>query len=251
MFLEFEVGIMTNRYGLNKKIFYTIINILKNYSQYIEKAILFGSRAKGDYKQTSDIDIAIKFRKNNSKLYKIKDELLQQNIIYTFDIIDYDKINNKKLKDAIHKEGKVIFLTNSKGEIVLNINKIKDKISDLEKALTKLHESLKRDYKEDDIVIDATIQRFEFTYELSWKLMKAYLEYNGNLQGISPRRAIQESFKEGIIIDGEGWLKMLHDRNQTSHTYNEDTALEIFENIGKNHITLFDQFLDKMKELNK
>ncbi len=250
MFLEFEVEVMTNRYGLNKKIFYTIINILKNYSQYIKKAILFGSRAKGDYKQTSDIDIAIKFRKNNSKLYQIKDELLQQNIIYTFDIIDYDKINNKKLKDAIHKEGKVIFLTNSKGEIVLNINKIKDKISDLEKALTKLHESLKRDYKEDDIVIDATIQRFEFTYELSWKLMKAYLEYNGNLEGTSPRRAIQESFKEGIIIDGEGWLKMLHDRNQTSHTYDEDIALEIFENIRKNHITLFDQFLDKIKELN-
>jgi len=83
----------------------------------------------------------------------------------------------------------------------LNINKIKDKVFDLEKALIKLHESLKRDYK------------------------------------------------EGIIVDGEGWLNMLQDRNQTSHTYDEDAALEIFENIKKKYATLFDQFLEKMKNL--
>ncbi|MCK9268665.1 MAG: HI0074 family nucleotidyltransferase substrate-binding subunit [Alkaliphilus sp.] len=216
---------MTKKYGLDKKTFYTIINIFKKYSRYIEKVILFGSRAEGDYKLTSDIDIAIKFRKCSSIIYKIKDEFLLQDIIYTFDIIDYDKITNKRLKNSISEKGKVIFSTNLKGEVVLNINKIKYKTSDLEKALTKLHESLKRDYKKDDIVIDATIQRFEFTYELSWKLMKYYLEYNGNLEGTSPRGAIQESFKEGIITDGEGWLKMLQDRNQTLHTYDEDMGI--------------------------
>jgi len=247
--MDYGVENMSDRYGLNKGVFYTIINVFKSYSQYIEEAILFGSRARGDYKQTSDVDIAIKLRKDNSKIYQIKDELLEQNIIYTLDIIDFDKINNEKLKEAICKEGETIFLTDSKGGVVLNINKIKDKIFDLDKALIKLHESLKRDYEEDDIVIDATIQRFEFTYELSWKLMKVYLEYNGNLEGTSPRRAIQESFKEGIIVDGEGWLNMLQDRNQTSHTYDEDAALEIFENIKKKYATLFDQFLEKMKNL--
>jgi len=240
---------VADRYGLSKEVFYTMINIFKKYSQYIEEAILFGSRARGNYKQTSDIDIAIKLRENSSKIYDIRDELLKQNIIYTFDIIDYDKINNEKLKENIYAEGKTIFLTDSNGGVILNMNKIKDKIIDLEKAIIKLHESLKRDPKKDDIVIDATIQRFEFTYELSWKLMKAYLEYNGNLEATSPRRAIQESFKEGIIEDGNEWLKMLQDRNQTSHTYDEGTALEIFENIKNRYITLFDQFLDKMKKI--
>ena len=92
---------------------------------------------------------------------------MEQNIIYTFDIIDYDSTSNEKLKKYIDKDGKIIFSTNNKGEIVVNINKIKDKITDLEKAVHKLNESLKRDYMQDDIVIDATIQRFEFTYELS------------------------------------------------------------------------------------
>lgn len=247
--MSYGVTNMVNRYGLNKEIFYTIINIFKKYSQYTKEAILFGSRARGDYKQTSDIDIVIKFREDNSKIYQIREELLQQNIIYTFDIIDYDKISNEKLKDAIRKEGKTIFLTDPKGGVILNINKIKDKVLDLEKAIKKLHESLKRDPKKDDIVIDATIQRFEFTYELSWKLMKAYLEYNGNLEATSPRRAIQESFKEGILTNGQEWLKMLQDRNRTSHTYDEDTALEIFENIRGNYIMIFDQFLETIKSL--
>ncbi|SCX76642.1 HI0074 family nucleotidyltransferase substrate-binding subunit [Alkaliphilus peptidifermentans] len=238
---------MAERYGLSKKTFYHIINILKKYSVCVEKAILFGSRARGDYKKSSDIDIAIKFRKDDLRLYQIKDELLQQNIVYTLDIIDYDKVSNNKLKSDIIKEGKVIFSSDAEGGIVVNINKIKDKIDDLERAIKKLHDSLSRDHTQDDIVIDATIQRFEFTYELSWKLMKAYLEYNGNLEGTSPRKAIQESFKEGIIEDGEGWLQMLQDRNQTSHTYDEETALEIYEHIKQKYILYFNEFLNNIK----
>lgn len=109
------------------------------------------------------------------KIYQIREELLQQNIIYTFDVIDYNKIDNENLYQAVSKEGKVIFTTDAEGGVVLNINTIKVKVGDLEKALLKLEKSLTRDYKEDDIVIDAAIKRFEFSYELAWKLMKAYL----------------------------------------------------------------------------
>jgi len=239
---------MYNNYGLSKDVFYKIIDIFKDYSKYIDKAILFGSRARGDYKPGSDVDIAISFRQNNDIVYEIRDKILEQNIIYTFDIIDYDSTSNEKLKKYIDKDGKIIFSTNNKGEIVVNINKIKDKITDLEKAVHKLNESLKRDYMQDDIVIDATIQRFEFTYELSWKLMKSYLEYTGNLEGSNPRAAIQESFKEGIITEGEIWLQMLQDRNLTSHTYDEGTAIKIYNNIKNEYAKLFEQLLGRMKE---
>ena len=239
---------MLNNYGLNKEVFYKIIDIFKDYMKYIDKAILFGSRARGDYKPGSDVDIAISFRQNNDIVYEIRDKILEQNIIYTFDIIDYDSTSNEKLKKYIDKDGKIIFSTNNKGEIVVNINKIKDKITDLEKAVHKLNESLKRDYMQDDIVIDATIQRFEFTYELSWKLMKSYLEYKGNLEGSNPRAAIQESFREGIITEGEIWLQMLQDRNLTSHTYDEGTAIKIYNNIKNEYAKLFEQLLGRMKE---
>ena len=143
----------------------------------------------------------------------------------------------------------MIFSTDIKGAVDMDINNVKSKINDLEKAISKLHESLARDYKKDDIVIDANIQRFEFVYEMSWKLMKTYLEYNGNLEGNSPRNAIRESFKIGLIDDGDGWLAMLRDCNLTSHTYDEETALAILANISNRYIELFDKFLEKIKKL--
>ncbi|WP_096202823.1 HI0074 family nucleotidyltransferase substrate-binding subunit [Bacillus sp. FJAT-45350] len=236
------------KYGLSKEVFYVLINIFKDYSDIIEKVILFGSRARGDYKETSDIDLAIKFREKNDQITKIIDTLSNEKIIYTIDLIDVDTISNEKLKNYINTEGKVIFLTNSKGEVIDNMNKIMDKLTDLEKATRKLHESLSRDPSQDDIVIDATIQRFEFTYELSWKLMKAFLEYNGHLEVTSPRRTIRVAFKEGLITKGDAWLAMLEDRNKTSHTYDEETANKIYNSIKLHFIQLFDELLIEMKK---
>ncbi|MEQ6389282.1 HI0074 family nucleotidyltransferase substrate-binding subunit [Bacillaceae bacterium S4-13-58] len=237
-----------NMYGLTSDTFYTIINTFKKYSNSIEKVILFGSRARGDYKVTSDIDLAIIFRNDNEEIHKIIDDLSEKKIIHTLDVVDYNKINNLKLKNYIDNEGKTIFLANSNGKVVDNMNKVMDKVTDLEKAIKKLHEALERDATNDDIVIDATIQRFEFTYELSWKILKAYLEYNGLLEVSSPRRTIKEAFKEKMIKDGDNWLKMLEDRNRTSHTYDEATALEIYGNIKGIYIKLFDDLLIEMKK---
>ncbi|MBB3907728.1 nucleotidyltransferase substrate binding protein (TIGR01987 family) [Anoxybacillus rupiensis] len=237
-----------NMYGLKRKTFYQLLHFFQSYADIIEKIILFGSRARGDYKETSDIDIAIKFRKNNEQLYRIQDDLAEVNIIYTVDVIDYDKISNGKLKSYIDQEGKTIFLTNDRGEIVVTMNKIIDKLSDFEKALYKLHQSVGRDVTKDDLVLDATIQRFEFTYDLAWKWMKSYLEYNGNNEVTSPRKTIKEAFKEGLIQDGETWIQMLEDRNRTSHTYDEQIAMEIYEHIRQRYVYLFDRLLMEMKK---
>lgn len=134
----------------------------------------------------------------------------------------------------------------------MNTNKFVDKFIDLKKAYKKLCESAKRDPSVDDIVLDATIQRFEFTYELSWKLMKAYLEYNGHNEANSPRAAIRASFKITLLKDGDIWIKMLGDRNRTSHAYDEDTAYEIFENINRHYLKAFHVFIETIEiELNR
>lgn len=85
-------------YGLSRDVFIKILDVFKEYSHSIKEVILFGSRARGDYKPTSDIDLAIKFRSNGGDIYKIKDRLENENIIYTFDIIDHAKIGNERLK---------------------------------------------------------------------------------------------------------------------------------------------------------
>jgi predicted nucleotidyltransferase len=114
-------------FGLSKNEFYKIINILKSYSHIIEIVFLFGSRARGDYKPTSDIDLAIKLREDSEQLYKISNKLSEENIIYKLDVIDYKKISNEKLKNYIDNEGKIIFKSTSSGQVIDNMNKVKDK----------------------------------------------------------------------------------------------------------------------------
>lgn len=239
---------MPDNYGLDRNVMFKITDVFKKYSHYIDSVILYGSRARGDYKFSSDIDLAIKFRSDENKITEIRDALEQIDTIFDFDVIDYNEVENRILINSINAKGIEIFKTDDQGGVRLNIDKLYYKLADLKKAFKKLTESINRDPYKDDIVVDAAIQRFEFTYELSWKLMKAYLEYNGNLEATSPRKAIKESFKDGLIRDGEVWLQMLQDRNRTAHTYDEETALKIFKNIKNNYIQSFDQFIKKLEK---
>lgn len=85
--------------------------------------------------------------------------------------------------------------------------------------------------------MDGTIQRFEFTYELAWKLAKAILNYNG-IEADNPRMVLKEAFKAKIIKDGTAWIDMLEDRNKTSHIYDEKQALIIYKKIKEKHINM-------------
>ena len=70
---------------------------------------------------------------------------------------------------------------------------------------------------------DATIQRFEFTFELAWKLMKTILETEG-LEAISPKNVIREGATIGLIDDPQKWFGFLENRNLSVHTYKEEIA---------------------------
>lgn len=76
----------------------------------------------------------------------------------------------------------------------------------------------------------AIIQAFEMSFELGWKTMKDYLEYNGT-QTQTPRQTIKDAFSSELILKGQEWIDMMEARNKTSHTYKEDYAKETAENI--------------------
>lgn len=63
--------------------------------------------------------------------------------------------------------------------------------------------------------------------------------YQGNPDIFGSRDAIREAFAVELIADGEGWMKMLQDRNRTTHTYNEEVAAAIAANIRQRYFTLF------------
>ncbi|MCQ4313606.1 nucleotidyltransferase substrate binding protein [Pseudomonas stutzeri] len=93
------------------------------------------------------------------------------------------------------------------------------------------------------------IQAFEFVFELAWNLMKDYFLYQGNPAITGSRDAIRTAFKQGLIVDGEGWMEMIKSRNQTAHTYNESIANEIAGNVVTLYHRLFQQLQEQMNQL--
>lgn len=81
------------------------------------------------------------------------------------------------------------------------------------------------------------IQFFEMAFELSWKLLKDYLTAEG-YETKSPRDAFKQAFQSGLIADGGVWLMALEDRNLTTHTYDEATALRVEKKIREDYFPL-------------
>ena len=100
----------------------------------------------------------------------------------------------------------------------------------------------------DEMIKEGLIQRFEYTHELAWNLMKDYAEYQGNNNVGGSRDATREALQLKIIEDGEIWMDMIQSRNNTTYTYNEATANEIYHKILEEYFPLFLKFRNKMEE---
>lgn len=101
----------------------------------------------------------------------------------------------------------------------------------------------------EDILKEGVIQRFEYTHELAWNVMKDFLENKGGIKLYGSRDATREAFQAELILDGDLWMDMIKSRNKTSHTYNEETAQEIYKKILKNYYQAFMDFQKKMNTL--
>ena len=128
------------------------------------------------------------------------------------------------------------------------MKRYEERKKELASATERLKEALQEN--ENDIVIDGTLHRFEFTFELAWKTIKDYLEYSGIIEGIgSPREIIKTAYANGIIEDGEEWIKMMLARNSLSHLYDEEKSREIYMEIKKIYINLFEKLNNKFLEI--
>lgn len=125
----------------------------------------------------------------------------------------------------------------------------KQRFSNFEKALLKLSEVIEKKEILSDLEKEGLIQRFEFTHELSWQVMKDFLIYDGIQNIIGSRSAVREAYNKGIISNGEIWMEMIESRNRTSHTYLESILESEYNKITKNYYPLFIEFQIKMKSL--
>lgn len=135
------------------------------------------------------------------------------------------------------------------------MNRFEQRKSDYKNALKKLEEALaesldKLSENAKQIIIDGVLHRFEFTFELAWETMKDYLEYMGITEKTgSPRENIQEAFKQGLIDDGEIWIKIMLSRNELSHLYDEQTSRKIYDNIKNEYIEEFKKLEEKFEQI--
>lgn len=107
--------------------------------------------------------------------------------------------------------------------------KIKQSLANLEKAIERLGEAL-NEKEINSLYIDGTIQRFEFTLELFWKTLKRLLAEEG-IETKTPRETLKQAYAIDWLQNEHLWLKMLRDRNETSHVYDEEKARNIYDNI--------------------
>lgn len=129
------------------------------------------------------------------------------------------------------------------------------RFSNYRKALAKLSQAVaiiagQQDWKEgmDDLMKEGLIQRFEYTHELAWKVMKDYAEYQGYTEVRGSRDAFRQALQMGIIADA-GWMDSIEDRNLTSHNYDEEVAEEVYQAIVHKYYPLFIRLEQTMSSL--
>jgi nucleotidyltransferase substrate binding protein (TIGR01987 family) len=121
------------------------------------------------------------------------------------------------------------------------MNKLDSLKIDYKKAMDKLEEVLEKEKNE--IYRDSAIKRFEFTFDLSWKLVKTYLEEEYGVLCNSPKSCFREAYTQELIKYSDLWIKIVDWRNLSTHTYSEEFANDLYKELPK--------FLKLFKELNK
>lgn len=93
------------------------------------------------------------------------------------------------------------------------------------------------------------IQAFEYTHELAWNVLKDFLEFKGISGLIGSKDATRIAFKNGLIENGDDWMRMIADRNLSSHTYDENTANAIADNILNRYYPAYRQMAERFTGL--
>ena len=136
------------------------------------------------------------------------------------------------------------------------MKKLQDKLEKLNLAYNSLKEMIEFGNtanisleKFDEALRDSIIKKFEYTFELSWKTIKAYLEEEGYEEMSSPRKVLKQAFESNIISDEEVWSNMLEARNSTAHTYDEEKAIYYEDVIKNKYVKKIDELIKKLNEV--
>jgi nucleotidyltransferase substrate binding protein (TIGR01987 family) len=222
---------------------------IKNYAFYyelrtlpfVQEIWLFGSRSKGSATERSDFDLAIVCPDaTEDEWQKIRALLEESDTLLKIDCIRLDTLEDHRLLSEIEKSKTVLFRR------VSNNFSWYDTFLDLGEALARFENVLKEDPSRNSYRVEAGIQIFEYTFDLYWKLLKKICIQQG-LDATSPRNTLEQAYSIKLIDHESNWIKMLDDRNLTSHTYRYPLAHAIFERCKVHSMTMRENY-EKLKQ---
>lgn len=178
-----------------------------------DRIVLYGSRARGDCRARSDIDIAV-FGAPETSRAAFLEALDELPTLLDFDLVYFQE-----------KHGKLV------------------------SAVARLEESI-RDYDavKLDSIRDGVIQRFEFCTELAWKTLREYLLEQGYSEVNSPKSVMKQAYADGLLDEEQAWIDLLNARNLTSHIYDEATANGVFQKIRDVYCPLFQELIQSLNK---
>ncbi len=204
---------------------------------HVKKLILFGSRARGDNNERSDIDIAVSggnFLDFSSDVNEMTATLLE------FDIVNLDHSISEELEDEIKRDGVILY---DEGREWLM-----KKYENFMKCLAVLQTAEKDKTASDEIYRMGLIGQFNLTFELAWKALQAALKLHGAGQTGSPREIFKTAYSVGFLPEDKIWLEMLEKRNATTHIYDEEEAKQLAALIFDKYVSSFTVLAEILKK---
>ncbi|RBO83485.1 nucleotidyltransferase substrate binding protein [Marinomonas aquiplantarum] len=126
----------------------------------------------------------------------------------------------------------------------------RQRFQNYKKVLLQLNEAVEAyDEKSPNIIKEGVLQRFEFTHELAWKVLKDYLEYEGHQNITGSRTATRLAFNLGLIQDGQTWMDMIESRNKTVHAYDASILGTEYSKVRESYNACFIQLKEKLSTL--
>lgn len=122
------------------------------------------------------------------------------------------------------------------------------------KACTRLLEVTENGKDMDEmseLELEGLVQRFEYTFELSWKVLQDLLIYKGYEFMLGPNGTLKMAFEDGLISNHDGWRRMAKSRNILSHVYDETEVLPLVRMIYNDYAPLLkqlDEILNKLSQ---
>ena len=121
------------------------------------------------------------------------------------------------------------------------------KVANFLQAVQRLREAVEEHLNNPNnaVIRDGMIQRFEFTFELSWKAAKEYLLDQGVANELNfPKQVLKTAYGNQMINDESVWLDMLESRNRTSHIYDDRIAAKIARDISTRFLPVLEDLAE-------